>query len=433
VAAPAYELVVYGASGYTGREAVAHLAGRAGGLGLRWAIAGRNRAKLEQLAAGLPGPRPGIVIAEAGDSESLAALAASGAALISLVGPHAPLGDELLERCIEAGTDYADLCGENDVIERRVAELHEPAKAAGVKLIPACGYESVPFDLAVLGLDQAFRDEDGSHLAEAEAEVRFIFARSPLHYGHGNSGGTLATVARLVEAGDLGDSARFARAAGSGASASAPSLAAKLNKKGEWLAPLAPTPFLNPAVIALTSARLGEGADGYSSCLRYREALNLSASLGSPLLGRLGAKGSAALLRRVAAMSVGRRSAGDRLALAALTAITPRSGSGPDRSSLDEVDYEIELQARSSTGQKARMLVHGAGHPGYRSAANIIAEAGIALARGEALPDRPGVQTPASGLGWGFAEALASAGLRFELATNGEPSANRRGVVPERS
>jgi short subunit dehydrogenase-like uncharacterized protein len=413
-----YELVVYGATGYTGREAVAYLAGRASRLNLGWALAGRDEHKLAELAAGLPEPQPGVLIADAADPSSLAALASSTAAVISLVGPHAPLGDELPRQCIAAGTHYADLCGENDVIAARLAELDVLARAAGVKLIPACGYESVPFDLAVLGLDRAFHATDGSRLQEVDAEVRFVFHRSPLRFGHGNSGGTLATIARLVEDGELTDTQRFARELSDApdlGQGQALGLGAGRSPAGDWLAPLMPTPFLNPAIVALSSAQLGEDAGAYSPGFAYREALNVSASLGSKPLGALGAKGSAALLRRIAAMSQGRRSLGDRATLAILAALAPRPGRGPSRASLDAVDYRIDLCARSTSGAHRDAVVHGAGHPGYRSAANILAEAGIALARDRSLPERHGVLTPASGLGMAFIDSLAPAGLSFDF------------------
>jgi short subunit dehydrogenase-like uncharacterized protein len=420
-----YELVVYGATGYTGREAVAYLAGRASSLDLGWAIAGRDGHKLAELAASLPEPRPGVLAADASDPGSLATLASSSPAVVSFVGPHAPLGDELLRQCIAAGTHYADLCGENDVIAARLAELDPAARAAGVKLIPACGYESVPFDLGVLGLDRAFHAADGSLLQEVDAEVRFVFHRNPLSFGHGNSGGTLATVARLVEDGELTDTQRFVTAL---RDASSPgggldlSLSAICSPAGDWLAPLMPTPFLNPAIVGLSSARLNEGSAHDLRPPVYREALNVSSSLGNNLLGFVGAKGLAALLRRVAAMSKRRRNLGDRATLVMLKAFAPRSGRGPSRASLDAIDYRIDMRARSTSGVRRDAIVHGAGHPGYRSSANILAEAGIALARNRSLPERHGVLTPATGLGLEFIESLALAGLSFDFGMGKHPS-----------
>jgi short subunit dehydrogenase-like uncharacterized protein len=418
MAARGYELVVYGATGYTGREAVGYLAGRASGLDLDWAIAGRDAHRLARLAASLPEPRPGILVADAGDPGSLAALALSAPAVISFVGPHAPLGDELPRQCIAAGTNYADLCGENDVIAARVAGLDGSARAAGVKVIPACGFESVPFDLGVLGLDSAFHTVDASRLQEVDVEVRFVFHRSLLRFGHGNSGGTLATVVRLAEDGELTDTRRFTRALSNAPDSDqghALSVVAHRSPAGDWLAPVMPTPFLNPAIVQLTSARLREGSAGYSPTLAYSEALNVSASLGSKLLGVLGAKGLAALLRRIAAMSQGRRNLADRGMLAILRGLAPKPGRGPSPASLDTIDYRIDMRARSTSGTKHDAVICGAGHPGYRSAANILAEAGIALARSRSLPERHGVLTPASGLGLEFIDSLVSAGLSFDF------------------
>ncbi len=420
MAARQYELVVYGATGYTGRQAVAYLAPRAAHLELRWAIAGRNESKLIELAAGLPEPRPAIVVADADDSDSLASLAADATAVVSFAGPHALLGDELPKQCIATETHYADLCGENDVIAKRVAQLDGPAREAGVKLIPACGYESVPFDLGVLGLHRAFFGTDGSCLQEVDVEVRLLFHRSPLRYGQAVSGGTMATVARLLEAGDLTDTRRFARAAGT---PSPPGERPKFDMKArrsadrDWLAPLIPVPFLNPAVVQLTSTRLADDGGGYSPTLVYREALNTSASFGSSLFGGLAAKGSSALVRRLAAISQGRHSFGDRATVAILKALGPKPGDGPPLASLDTIDYRIDLQAHSTSGLAVEGIVRGVGDPGYRSSTNILAEAGVALARDRSLPRRSGVLTPASGLGIEFLDPLANAGLSFDFGT----------------
>jgi short subunit dehydrogenase-like uncharacterized protein len=419
-----HELVVFGATGFTGRQAVSYLAPRARDLGLRWAIAGRDGYKLGELAESSGGLRPEIVIADVTDPRSLKRVCGEAEAVISFVGPHGPLGEGLAEQCIITGTHYADLCGENDVIADRVVRLHAPAREAGIKLIPACGYECVPFDIAVLGLDRAFRAVDGSRVEEVVAEVSFLFHRSPLRFGHGNSGGTIDTVARLADTGDLTDMSRFATATGFlGAAESATvELEACRSPGGDWLGPLIPTPFLNPAMVHLTAVRLAEGADGYSSALRYREMLNASASFGSHPLGGFVAKGSSSMLRGIAAMSQGRRSLGSRATVAVLKAIAPKSGHGPSLRSLDAVDYRIDVRALSTSALAARGIVCGVGHPGYRSAANILVEAGIALARDGELPQRAGVLTPASGLGMEFIEALENAEVSFDFSVAGQPS-----------
>jgi len=417
-----YELVVYGATGYTGRQAIAYLAPRAGLLNLRWAIAGRDERRLAELAAALPDPQPSVMVADASDAAALTSLASETSAVVNYAGPQGPLGDLLTRKCAAAGTHYADLCGENDVIADRVDKLHRPAQKAGVKSIPACGYEAVPFDLGALGLDRAFFGSDGSRLEEVDAKVRFHFHRSPLRHGSPVSGGTLSTMTRLVEAGDLSDTHRLARAAGAPEKAGGGrklQLDARRSPDGSWLAPLAPVPFLNPAIVHLTSARLADDMDigAYSPALDYQEALEVSATFGSSLIARPAAKGMSAVLRRLAAMSTGRRNLGDRATLAILATFGPKAGKGPPLSSLDAIEYRIDLCGRSSSGLTATANVHGVGDPGYRSAPNILAEAGIALARDSSLPERSGVLTPASGLGMEFIDSLVHAGLNFDFGT----------------
>ncbi|HET8565510.1 MAG TPA: saccharopine dehydrogenase NADP-binding domain-containing protein [Solirubrobacterales bacterium] len=413
-----YGLIVHGAAGFTGRQALPYMASRAAELKLPWAIAGRNGGKLASLAASLPAPRPAIVVADATDDKALRELAADATAVVSFLGPHAPLGDVLVAECVSAGTHYADLCGENDVIAQRLVRFDSRARQAKIKLIPACGYESVPFDLLALGLHDEFRRADGSRLQRVVAEASFVFHRNPLRFGHGNSGGTLATLRRLVEDDELTDTFRFARAASAlPPTEHAPELQLRVRRSadGDWMAPLMPTPFLNPAVIYLTSARLRDGQGGYAPGFTYEETLNMSASFGSALLALPAAKGSAALLRRIAAMSKGRRSLGDRVALAALTALSPESGDGPSPATLDAIDYRIRARGYSSSGLTADAAVNAAGHPGYRSAAKILAEVGIALAGGRSIPGRSGVLTPASAFELDLTDALAGGGVRFEF------------------
>jgi hypothetical protein len=208
-------------------------------------------------------------------------------------------------------------------------------------------------------------------------------------------------------------------------------LAARRDDRGAWLAPLLPTPFLNPAIIHLTGAQLTDGPGAYAEDFTYREALDVSASLSgsrvaslTPLPARLGARGCAALSRRVAALATGGRSVGDRATLALLRALATHASEGPRESSLDEIHYRIELCARSDSALAARAMVDGRGHPGYRSSPNIVAEVGVLLAREDALPERYGVLTPASALGTGVCDRLAPAGLTFEFhhpAPAGEP------------
>lgn len=414
------DLVVYGATGFSGRPAVAYLDRRAAEIGIRWAVSGRNAAALQDLVAG-SASTPEVLVADARDAEALAHVAGRTKVVASFIGPYGPLGDLLPAACVRAGTHYADLCGEQDVIAARVADLHGPASAAGVKVIPACGYESVPFDLAVLALDDAFEAADGSRLAEVDVEVTFVLRRGPLRSGHGTSGGTFATVIRsATEVPHLTDPFSLT---GDGhvdsqlRAANAVDLSARRTVDATWLAPTLPDPFLNPAVIQRTNALLRDDPrGGYAPGFIYHEAANVSATVGAGPLAGVSARATSALMRRLAAISTGRRSFGDRLVLRGLRAASPGPGKGPSPASLDEVDYRLDLEARSTSGRRAGATLRGQGNPGYRSSPNILAEAAIAIAHDDRLPARCGVLTPATGLGLPFVDHFPLAGLQLEVA-----------------
>ncbi len=413
------DLVVYGATGFSGRPAVAYLDRRAAETGIRWAVCGRNETALRELAAASTSA-PEVLVADARDAEALSRVAARTTVMASFIGPYAPLGDLLPAVCVREGTHYADLCGEQDVIAARIARLHGPASDAHVKLIPACGYESVPFDLSALALDHAFEDADGSRLAEVDVEVTFVLRRGPLRSGPGTSGGTFATVIRsATEVPHLTDPFGLA---GDGhvdprlRAANAVDLSARRTADGTWLAPTLPDPFLNPAVIQRTNVLLSEDpGGGYAPGFVYREAANVSATVGSGPMAGVSARATSALMRRIAAISTGRRSFGDRMTLRGLRAASPGPGKGPSPAALDDVDYRLDLEARSTSGRRATATLRGQGNPGYRSSPRLLAEAAIALARDDELPDRCGVLTPATALGLPFIRRFPPAGVQLEV------------------
>ena len=413
------DVVVYGATGFSGRPAVAYLDHRAEETGIRWAVCGRDATALRALAASCAS-KPDVLVADACDAEALSRVAARTSVVASFIGPYGPLGDLLPGVCVREGTHYVDLCGEQDVIAKRIAKLHGPAAAAKVKLIPACGYESVPFDLGALALDRSFEDADGSRLAEIDVTVTFVLRRGPLRSGHGTSGGTFATVIRsATEVPHLTDPFGLT---GEGhvdprlRAANTVNLSARRTADGTWLAPTLPDPFLNPAVIQRTNVLLSEGAGaGYAPGFVYREAADVSATIGSGLLAGVAARATSSLMRRIAAISSGRRSVGDRLVLRGLRAASPDPGKGPSPASLDDVDYRLALVARSTSGQRAVATLRGQGNPGYRSSPKILAEAAIALVHGDRVPDRYGVLTPATGLGLSLVDRFPLVGLQLEL------------------
>src|SRR5690606_17171078 len=143
-----YDLVVFGATGFTGGLVARYLHGRIG-TSKTWALAGRDRAKLESLRATLH-PAIGILEADSSDSQSLRAMAAQTRVVITTVGPYSRHGEPLVAACIDEGTDYVDLTGEIHWWRQIVERYHERAAARDVLIIPACGYDCIPADIGAL-------------------------------------------------------------------------------------------------------------------------------------------------------------------------------------------------------------------------------------------------------------------------------------------
>src|SRR6185312_8022823 len=141
-----FDVVVYGASGFTGRL-VAEYMQRAygGGSNLTWAMAGRDDAKLRAIKAEIGADAP-VIRANAGDPASLEAMARRTKVLLSTVGPYQLYGEPLLAACVNAGTDYVDLCGEPNWMAEMITKYAEPAKASGARIVFSCGFDSIPFD-----------------------------------------------------------------------------------------------------------------------------------------------------------------------------------------------------------------------------------------------------------------------------------------------
>ncbi len=186
-----FDLVVYGATGYVGALTAAHLAAHAP-PGTRIALAGRSREKLAAVRAGLPGrPEWPLLAADATDPASLAALATATRSVVTTVGPYARYGLPLVEACARAGTHYADLTGEVLFVREAIDRADAVARETGARIVHACGYDSIPSDLAVLLLHERAAADGAGGLGD----VRLIAtARGGL------SGGTVDSMRVQVDA-----------------------------------------------------------------------------------------------------------------------------------------------------------------------------------------------------------------------------------------
>lgn len=187
----AYDVVLYGATGFVGRQTVAYFAAHA--KGLRWALAGRNREKLEAVraAAGPQAAAAGIVVADASDSAALCALANDTRVVLSTAGPFALYGSALVAACVAARTHYVDITGETPWVRDLIDRHHAQAARDGTRIIPCCGFDSVPSDLGAWLVRQPFQ----------EMGVPCIRVKACFSLRGGFNGGTLASALNMLDAG----------------------------------------------------------------------------------------------------------------------------------------------------------------------------------------------------------------------------------------
>ena len=184
-----FEVVLYGATGFTGKLVAEYLA--EAHTDLTWAIAGRNQQKLDEVRQALNLPELPTIIADSADPASLTAMAQQATALISTVGPYAKYGTPVLEACATEGTHYCDLTGEAQWMAEVYERIDPMAKASGARLIHCCGFDSIPSDLSVYFLQKHFKERFGRYASRVSGRMG--------RAAGGVSGGTVASLMHVAE------------------------------------------------------------------------------------------------------------------------------------------------------------------------------------------------------------------------------------------
>ena len=382
-----FDLVLYGATGFTGGLVADYLL-RTMPEGGSWAVAGRNRTKLDavvaRLAATDPGvPAPGVVIADTEDPDTLAALARSARVVITTVGPYLEYGEPLVAACAEAGTDYVDLTGEPEFVDRMYLEYHDKAKASGARIVHACGFDSIPHDLGVFyTMKQVPEGVPVSVYGAVHADAQF-------------SGGTFhSAIGQFVRLRDAGRAARLRREKqGRPLGRRIRSVAGKPHHDGvlgRWLVPL---PTIDPQIVLRSAAAL----ESYGPDFTYSHY----ASVGSPVTATAGLVG-------VGALAVGSQIGPIRSQI--LKRID--RGAGPSESRRARSSFDVTFVALAG-GRRVVTRVSG-GDPGYTETSMMIAEAGLCLAFDD-LPRLSGQLTTAEAMGDSLLERVERGGLTFEV------------------
>ncbi|MFI4977660.1 MAG: saccharopine dehydrogenase family protein [Solirubrobacterales bacterium] len=414
------DVVVFGATGVTGRRVAAYLAERAAETDLRWAAAARDADKVGKLLGEIGVIAPETIVADVGDGASLAAMASRARVVLDLVGPYTLYGRPVIEACVTGGAHYVDLTGEMPFVREIIADFDELASAAGVKIVQVCGFEALPPDLLIAAVAERAREEWGEGLAAADLEVVITPPPGPPRPSDGMSGGTfqsLSAVAASDEAALIDDPALLitdAEVAAAVRRVSPIELVPRRGSSGAVIAPMMPAPFINPAVIHRTAALLSSAEGRPADPFRYREGMALGGGGGS-LAARWAIAGAMSGIQ-VGLRGLARARPSVRRPIAnAMARIGPASGFGPAADRLEGWRWTMSVHARTTGDRELEVHLEADGHPGYLATARLLGEAGMLLAEDGATPERAGCLTPAVALGTACIGRFERAGMRVSV------------------
>lgn len=388
-----YDVVIFGATGFTGGLTAEYLADHAP-REVRWALAGRSERKLRDIAEELAGracPPAGVVVADVADQASVDAMAASTRVLCTTVGPFDEYGEPVVRACVEAGTDYLDITGEPQFVDRTIERYDAKAREAGAKIVSCCGFDSIPHDLGVLYTVDQLRSDPSRPLETPVKIEGFVRSRGTF------SGGTWHSAVRAFSqfreytrsktkqnGARRGDASREVRG-----------VRPKVHYEkqiGGWACPL---PTIDPQIV-LRSARM---LDEYGPEFSY---------------------GHYVRVKRLPTLVAGAAAIGSVFALAqlpptrALLLKVKDPGQGPSEEERARAWFRVTFLARAN-GKTLLTEVAG-GDPGYTETSKMLAESALCLAlERERTPDITGVITPAAAMGRPLIERLERAGITFRV------------------
>jgi short subunit dehydrogenase-like uncharacterized protein len=382
-----YDLVLFGATGFTGGLTADYLAAH-GPTNLRWALAGRNRAKLEAVAARLaaarsPVPPPALLEADAADAPALARIAESTRVAVTTVGPYALYGAPLVAACAAAGTDYVDLTGEPEFVDRMYVENDAAAKASGARLVHCCGFDSVPHDLgAYFTLLQL--PENVPVRIDGYVRSNASFSGGTYHsaingFARGRQTFAAARERKAAEPRPVGRQVHAAKAR-----------IRRDEALGAWTAPL---PTIDGPIVRRSAALV----DRYGPDFTYGH--NVVARRLATIGGMAAGVGAVAVLAPIPPTR--------KLLLKAKS-----PGDGPSAATRAGSWFKIRFVGEGG-GKRVVTEVSG-GDPGYSETSKILAECGLCLAFDD-LPERAGQLTTVASMGDMLLTRLQNAGIAFRV------------------
>ena len=382
-----YDLVLFGATGFTGGLTAEYLAANAP-AGLRWALVGRNRAKLEAVAARLAAaspeaPVPALVEADAADAAALAKVAESTRVVITTVGPYALYGGPIVAACAAAGTDYIDLTGEPEFVDRTWLDHDATARRTGARIVHCCGFDSVPHDLGAYFTVKQL--PEGVPLkVEGFVRTNARFSGGTYHsavnaFGRGRQTLAAARERKKAEPRPTGRKVH-----------SAPARIRRNGELGGWSVPL---PTVDPTIVRRSAAMV----DRYGPDFTYGH--NMVARHLATVAGMSAGIGTVAVLAPIPPAR--------KLLLKAKS-----PGEGPDEQTRAGSWFKIRFVGEGG-GKRVVTEVSG-GDPGYSETSKMLAECGLCLAFDD-LPERSGQLTTVAAMGDMLLTRLQNAGIAFRV------------------
>jgi short subunit dehydrogenase-like uncharacterized protein len=381
-----YDFVVYGATGFTGKLVVEYLVHKySNNSQIKWALAGRNLEKLESVAASKNVPNgTGLLVVDSNDIASIEEMVSKTKCVLTTVGPYQLYGNDVVSACAKSGTDYVDLCGEPGWMHEKIDELTEKARETGSRIVFSCGFDSIPFDLGVLFLQNEITKRYGKPSIYVRGRVREMNGE----FSGGTAASLGATMAALKEKPEL-----FAVLANpfslsngfTGPDQPADNKPIFDDKLDTWVAPFFMAP-INTKNVHRSNALMNHM---YGKDFCYNEMWVMGS----------GDDGKAAA---------------DFISSSNPLSNAPKPGEGPSRESRENGNYDI-LFCGDINDESVHVSVAGDMDPGYGSTSKMIAESAICLVK-ECEDLNGGIYTPAPSMGAKLMKRLQdNAGLTFKV------------------
>ncbi|MDQ0251752.1 short subunit dehydrogenase-like uncharacterized protein [Sphingomonas kyeonggiensis] len=383
-----FDIIVYGATGFTGRLVAEYLAGQYPDV--KWAMAGRSLTKLQEVRdeIGAPAGTP-LLTANADDPASLTAMVARASVVISTVGPYQLYGEALLAACVETGTAYVDLCGEPAWMGQMIRKYEDAAKASGARIVFSCGFDSIPFDLGVWTAQQAAIARFGKPAPRVKGRVRAMKGTF--------SGGTFASGKASMAAAAKDPSILklmidpFALTPGFAGPHQPNGMVPYHDEAVDaWVAPFMMA-VINTKNVHRSNFLAGQP---YGADFQYDEMLIV------PGLGEIG-KAAAEALAKINPMAADKG---------------PAPGEGPSKEERETGFYDLVFVAEMPDGPRLSATVKGDKDPGYGSTSKMIAESALCLLRDVPAEGKGGIWTAGGLMPEPLVKRLeANAGLSFSV------------------